>query len=56
MGPVLRTLLLIVAAIVLLWLAIKVVASAISFIFYALAILCIGYVALYLYRRGRGGT
>ena len=50
MGPLLRNLLLVVAAIELLFLAIKVVANVLAIIFYVLAILAIGYVVLYFVR------
>lgn len=50
MGPLLRNLLLIVAAIILLFLAIKVVGQLFAIVFYILAILAIGYVVMYLLR------
>ena len=53
MPQILRLLLLVVVAIVLLYLAIKVVANAIGLIFWGLAILLIGYVALRLIRGAR---
>ncbi len=53
MGRILRVALLIVAAIVLLFLAIKIVASFFSLLFYALAIFCIGYAVLYMVRASR---
>jgi uncharacterized membrane protein len=52
---VLRIILSVIAAIVLLYLAIKVVAAAFSFIFYILALLLIGYVVYYFIAGAKRG-